>query len=524
MVIHINLQSAEDTQLRLLNEGVQELNKTLSSAGMNPAVLVSKSGDLCVEADDGELTDLTVDSLATLLRSVCIPGRLKKNDSADTEEPEAVFVEEPCLPRPLIRSYMETRRWTGVPRIKQVARAPIIRPDFTVRWEPGWDEATQCWVRQGLPEDRRLVERTGEDSFDIRQIFEQFPFADKRLVADALAAALTPLLSTAINSALPALIVAARKPGSGKTELAKFCSIIGNGGKTFTNWRGASELEKMVQTFVSEDNRVVIFDNIKSDIDSTIMESVITSRSISFRQMYSHRSITLRSNTFWSMTSNGAIVSPDMVRRSIVVMLDKDAYPAGWDGTWPAKVEKGENALVTFMCHLIEQWRIAGCPKGSVEFSNFEEWSGVVSGILECAGIGGMWEAREQVVDDAIQTEDEDELPVVEAIAAVMGDAEWTAGQLWEAINDMDGVVFGGAKALLIREWLKTTSKMRKVGSKPGIPTGRALHSIDGKIITGCNIVLSSRNLNGKKLYSCRTLDGTELPKASIPNHNSVDL
>ncbi len=523
MVIHINLQSPEDTQLRLLNEGVQELNRTLIGAGMNPGVLVSKSGDLCMESDDGELTDLTVDSLATLLRSVCIPGRLKKNTEKDADTEEPIFVEEPCLPRPLIRAYMETRRWTDVPRIKQIARAPIVRPDFTIRWNPGWDEATRCWVLQGLPEDRRLIEREG-DGFDIREIFSQFPFADKRLVADALAAAFTPLLSTAINSALPAFIVAARKPGSGKTELAKFCSIIGNGGKTFTTWRGASELEKMVQTFVSEDNRVVIFDNIKNDIDSTIMESVITSRSISFRQMYSHRSMTLRSNTFWSMTSNGAIVSPDMVRRSIVVMLDKDAYPAGWDGTWPAKVEVAENALVTFMCYLIEQWRAAGCPKGSVKFSNFEEWSEVVSGILECAGIGGMWEAREQVVGDAIQTEDEDEMPVVEAIAAVMGAAEFTAGELWKSINDMDGMIFGGTEAMLVREWLKTTGKMRGVGSKPGIPTGRALHSLDGKIITGCNIVLNSRMKDGKKLYGCRTLDGSVLPPASIPNSKSTEL
>lgn len=513
MTIRINLQAPEHLQLTLLSDGVQELNRVMVGAGGSPAVLVSKEGSLCAPDGEGNLVDITVDAMAALLRSVCVPGKPRRNED-DPEE--ALFVEEPCLPRSLVKAYMETQHWPGLPRVKQVARAPIVRPDFTIRWEPGWDEKTACWVLRGLAADRRLVDR----KYDIREIFDQFPFVDPRLVADSLAAALTPLLSTAIDGALPGFIVTARKPGSGKTELAKFCSIIGNGGKMFTTWKGSNELEKTIGTYVAEDRRVVIFDNIKNDIDSTAMESVITARTVSFRKMYSHRSVSLRSSTAWFMTANGAIVSSDMVRRSIVVMLDKDAHNRDWDGTWPWKVEKAEAALITLMCEMIEDWRKAGCVRGSVNFSNFEEWSGIVSGILECAGIAGMWEAREEVVGDAIQTDDEDDMPILEAIAAVMGGEEWTSGQLWETVNDPMSDLYGGASAALVREWLKSVGRVSRAGSKPSIPTGRALHNLDGKTFQGCNIILDSRIGGGRrKFYRCKSLDGTAIPE---PEHKGI--
>jgi hypothetical protein len=409
---------------------------------------------------------------------------------------------------------MESQIWEGVPKVKQVARAPIVRSDFSIRWEPGWDEKTGVWVTKGLGKDTKLV----DGGFDIRRIFKVFPFVDRKQVADALAAALTPLLSTAIDDPLPGLIVTARKPGSGKTVLTTFCSMIGNGGKTFTTWRGTTELEKMIGTYVAEDHRVVIFDNIKNDIESTTMESVITSREISYRKMYSHSSVSLRSNTSWFMTANGAIVSSDMVRRCIVVMLDKEATPGEieWEGSIPRAAMDMEAALVTLMCHMIEEWRDAGCKTGSVLFSNFERWSEVTSGILEHAGITGMWEAREEIVGDAIQTDDEDEIPVVEAIAWVMGGADFRAGELWEKANDSFSS-FTDPKVMVVREWLKSTGKVKSGAAKPSIPTGRALHTIEGKTFPGCNIKLVSKVLDGKKYYRCTTLDGSELPVRGQP-------
>jgi hypothetical protein len=510
VTIKVDLNSKENVQLDQLSEGIQELNRMSMDAGLPPQVFVSKDGQLCSITDTGDLVDLTEASLATLIRVIVEPGRFK----ADKDDPSTpVWKEEPKIPRDLIRSYIETHRWVGIPRIKAVSRAPIVRPDFSIRWEPGWDELTSCWVTEGLKRDVSLLERqpTADDArgpMDIRDAFKVFPFIDDRLVADALAAAFTPLLTTAITAPVPSMIVSARKVASGKTELAKTCSILGNGGKTITTWRGSTELEKMIQTYVKEDKRAIIFDNIKNDIDSTIMESVITSRRISYRRLYTQLSADLQSNTTWFMTANGAIVSEDMIRRSIVIMLDRDAPGAPtWDDTFTRSIELMESALVTIMCDMIEKWRDAGCPGGSVVFSNFEEWSVVVSGILEHAGITGMWEARDEVIGEAIQSDDEDEAPVVEAIAYIMGEDEWAATELWEKVNDLSGVL--DPKIMFVKEWLTQTAK--NSGKNKGIAVGRALHKLIGKTYDGCNVQLDSHKVHNRKIYSCKSLDGAPL-------------
>lgn len=506
MPFKINLASPEHMQLQLVSDGVQELNKSLVEAGGVPALLVAKTGELCSPSDDGGLVPVTPDSLAGILRPMCIPVRPQRG--TDEEDGGPLWVEEACLPRTLMKAYIATHFWLGVPRVRQVARAPIVRPDFTIRWEEGWDESTSCWVIEGLAKDESLV----SSGFDVRNVFDQFPLVDRRLVADALAAALTPLISTAVTGPLPGLIVTARKQGSGKTEFAKFCSIMGNGGKNLTSWSGATELSKTISSYVAEDQRVVIFDNIKNDIDSTTLEQVITSRSTSYRMMREHKTINLRSNTTWFMTANGAVASPDMVRRCVVVMLDKDAYPRGWTGDWVPWVEMSEAALVTLMCSMIENWEAARCVPGSVVHEGFEEWSQVVSGILETAGIGGMFEAREDLVSEAIVTEDEDEMPVVEAIAAIMGGDEWAAGELWEAVNDPLSAMTE-PKVAYVRQWLQSVGKVSGSGARPGIPVGRALHPLTGKSYAGSDVVLQSRMTSNGRLYKCVSMTGAVLEK-----------
>lgn len=510
-MIEINVALAESTQLELLHEGVLALNRDLMSAGFAPQVVISKQGLLCTPGRAG-LTELTCDAFAGLVRSHCIPVKVRSLTQKEIDKAEAagkdvdaeVCIELPSLSRPLVRSYMESRRWEDdhdLPQVRQVAPAPIVRPDFTIRWERGWDEATGTWVTPGLKEDRRLI----DSGFDLRTLFDAFPLSDRALTADCLAAALTPLISTAIEGALPAMIVSARKPGSGKTELSILCSMLGNGGGKTTSWRTGDEFSKLLNTYVATDQRAVIFDNIKTTIEAPELEGVITNRTVSYRRMHSHTEVELHSNTTFYMTANGATVSPDMVRRSIVIMLDKDAHPVTWDGTLKKRVKVGQAALVTLMCHMIEQWRIAGCPAGSVDFSNFEEWSRTTSGILECAGIAGMFTGREVATGEAIHTDDEAEGAVIEAIAELMGGGEWKSGELVSALNDR----FSDASAGVISAW---------VGSRSPVAVGKALHRITGKSVSGCSVVLNKRTLSGTTVYEISTTDGSELPiKAPNP-------
>lgn len=468
----------------------------VDEGGGNPLVLV-RDGQLCSSDSEGALNELTVDALSALVRASLEPGRVAQNAEG--------WAAVPSIPRGLVRAYMELRQFSGIPVVSGVARVPVVRPDFTVRWEPGWDEGTGIWCVAGLERDMRLWDRghgarlsgtwdaLGASQFDILDVFSQFPFVDRRLAVDCLGAALTPLLATAIKGALPGLLIAARKPGSGKTELAKFCSVLGNAGTKYITWRGETEMQKTIASHVLQGDRCIIIDNIKNKIDSPSLESVLTSRSVDFRVMGAHRtSGGVWSNTSWFMTANGAVVSPDIERRCLVVLLDKEQHNAGWDDSWPGKVRLGEAALVTYMCQLIESWGAAGAVRGDGDKRfdlNFSEWAQVVSGILDWAGYEGFLEAQEDVSDQAVFEDEEDDLMLLEAIYAVMGDEEWTAGQLYTRVTDLDG--YFDDETRIVKAWMDQVVKSRD--KRPGVRIGAALGALVGMSCVSCGVRLDSR-------------------------------
>lgn len=505
MTTVINLSESEDKQLESLSAGITTLNAWLESMGASPRVLVNKNGKLCGPNSQGELVEYTKDSLAVVARMECQP---EKMDS------KGVVTASPSIPRPLVTAYMDGEQWDGIPKVRVTARAPIVRPDFSVRWEPGWDEPTHCWVLPGLEKDMSLV----DVGFDITRIFKFFPFVDERLVADCVAAALTPLLSTAIEGSLPSFLVTARKPGSGKSELAKFCSILGNGGREFTTWRKSEEMQKLISSFAVEDRRVVIFDNIKRSIDSADLESAITARKLTFRSMGTHVSKSVPCNTSWFFTANGASMSSDLLRRSIVVLLDKDANPKAWiednNGARGVRfVEQNEAALVTALLDLVEQWAQAGCVRGNVAHSGFEEWSEIVSGILDQAGIEGFWEARDEILPSAVQTDEDDEMALVEAIALIMEDLEhWSAAEMYgRAMDPMLFMGFGGGieqketARKMVAAWIQSTtprsSSTGEVGGG-GVKTGVILKPYVDKVYPGLPYKIVQKRTASKRGYT----------------------
>lgn len=431
MVTRIDVGRPEHEQLFNLAAGIKELNDEMISLGGNPTVVVGKDGTLCLVDGENRLIPAREDALAARVRSHCEPGKYKtETDSSGASA--LVWVEQPSIPRPILKAYMAGGMWPGVPRVRHVVTAPLIRPDFTTCWDAGWDEATACWVLPGIKPDPSLLGK------DPRDFFDQFALTDRRQVADCLAAALTPLLSTALSGALPGFIATAHNPGSGKSELSSLISRMAGHEPKVTRWPGADELNKTVSAYVATDAPIVVFDNVKRDVDSPDLESVITSRTTSYRVMRTHQTVDMASNTTWHMTVNNATVSQDLQRRCIVVDLDtkNSPSPIRWDGSVVGWGKANRAALVTLMCSLIGAWRDAGAVPGSVAHPGFEEWSQTVSGILECAGVGGMWEAREDVIAGAVSNEADNYQEILERIYAITASAEFTATTLWEKIAD----------------------------------------------------------------------------------------
>ena len=96
----------------------------------------------------------------------------------------------------------------------------------------------------------------------------------------------------------------------------------------------------------------------------------------------------------WIATGNNPTVSTEISRRTVRIRLD-----ARFDRPWLrsgfrhqdirqwAKVHRGE--LVWASLTIIRAWIAAGRPEGTSTLGMFEQWSKVMGGILQVAGIPG---------------------------------------------------------------------------------------------------------------------------------------
>lgn len=460
-MIELDVNDSETRQVGIIVNAV---------AAKNPAVnwlFESPGGSLCAPRYGApELVELGPESMGTILRAWLEPGVWNKDDTGGTQ-----WAPRPSIPIRLVKSYMSKKDWPGVAKIKRAVYAPIVRPDFSIRWEPGWDEASELWVLPGATMDDKFSRS------DVERLFTTFAFADPTFLTDAIGCALTPYLTSALSKPFPGLLITARQPESGKTELARIISILSNSGLPEPQaWRGASEMRKAITTALHTGERIVLFDNVKASIDSPELEAVITSRSWADRRMATHDMMRLNNDTFWVVTRNNPDVSSDMARRMILVLLDKYLNPAAWNPVIVARAQAETNGLVTAMIRMIEVWSRAGRPAGSVVMSGFEEWSQAVSGILEANGFTGFMSSRTSMLDTAVVTDDEDDGEIIARIAAIMGvETRWSAGELWDNVNDLNSYSIPGVS--LLRVWLNASHG----GAEPAKSVGRRVSQLVGR-------------------------------------------
>lgn len=392
-----------------------------------------------------------------------------------------------ALPTQLVKAYIETRDWPGVPRVKTMAVAPVLRDDWSLVWNKGYDAATETWVTRSVQEPQTPVtaEELAVAKKGLWSLLEPFALDGVGPRADCIAAALTPFLMTALPYAkIPAIIYTATQEGSGKTTLAQLNGLLGTGVEVQARaMPAASKLTTDITTILNDGNkRVNLYDNIKTDLDDASIEALITSRHWSERAYHKQTSLDLENNTLWQFSMNNPTFSPDMARRSVVIKVDPQAVKAEWNphiiSNTVAQIDECRGFLVT----LIRWWLQNGAPRGSVRMSNFEDWSETASGILETAGITGMLETKAEYFSERSVDRE-----MIERIQRVMSDYDkWTVGDLYNIVSDPISTVLE-ADRRAIYKW---------IGDNP-IVRGRAVGGLSGKVVADCEYQVKRANPNG---------------------------
>jgi hypothetical protein len=291
------------------------------------------------------------------------------------------------------------------PILLGITKTPILRPDGSIASEPGYDPVSGLYFsadpRLRMPpvpmrptSDELAIARSTID-----ELFRDFPLDSDASRAAAWAMLMTPLVRPSIDGPLPLILLDKPKQGTGASLLADAIGLVVTGTDLakFTAPADDSEWRKRITATLLDGPVIAAIDNVDAPLASGHLSSVLTDLVWADRLLGHSRIVRLLNRTLWLATGNNLRVRGDVGRRSIWCRMDaKMARPwerpaseflhpnlRGW-----VRTERG--SLLAGCLTLSRYWWSVGCPEPAVRpLGSYEDWTRVVGGILEVAGVSG---------------------------------------------------------------------------------------------------------------------------------------
>ncbi|WP_372734886.1 hypothetical protein [Nocardioides sp.] len=284
-----------------------------------------------------------------------------------------------------------------------VTHTPVVRPDWTILTEPGYDEGSRLLYLPdpslSVPEvsaspSRDEVKRAGNL---LLYMVSGFPFVTNHDRANYLGALLTPLLRAVAPPPYKLFVITAPQKGSGKSLLGKTLRKL-HGGVFKSEFPSEdAEVRKFITATLDVTTAPVVqFDNVTGVLKSSTLDGLLTSAEWSDRPLGRTDMVTLPNDRFWVVTGNNIHIGGDLERRTLWCSIDADmehpeqrkasefAIPDldGW-------VDEHRGDLLWALLTLIRSWVVAGRPLGEApESTEFGRWIAVLRGILANAEFG----------------------------------------------------------------------------------------------------------------------------------------
>jgi hypothetical protein len=152
---------------------------------------------------------------------------------------------------------------------------------------------------------------------------------------------------------------------------------------------------------------VFLFDNVRSRIESTVIEQNALSPELRFRNLGSSTTIQRRNSYLWLITSNLTLGTEDLISRSIPVRLRYEGNPRDrqFEGDPLELASRSRVRILGELAGMVLRWLQAGKPLASPRH-RCRRWSQVIGGILSVAGLDQFLtnvEEAEAAIDEGLQ-------------------------------------------------------------------------------------------------------------------------
>lgn len=294
-----------------------------------------------------------------------------------------------------------------LPTINEFTTHPMIAPDGTLVIEPGL-HPSGIFYKPTVDMDPIPPQPTADQVAAavrcIEELVADFPFADIESKQAWWAYVLTPLMGSLAPRPCPMFHFSANVPGTGKGMLA------GIPGWIMPPQPGAQSLDKTCDSEVRKTLTAqlasghcgwLILDNIKGRLDSPSLEAFLTTEIWTDRILGSSRTGSWRIKTSLAVTANNLSMSKDLERRQILIrMLSKTPEPHLRNdfkiGDLRLHIEEHRAKLTWSLVLILQNWLVKGRPKGANRLGSFERWSEAIGGVLDAAGIGSEFLAKQR--------------------------------------------------------------------------------------------------------------------------------
>jgi hypothetical protein len=242
---------------------------------------------------------------------------------------DTIFDEVESTPSQVVlTAVLSSRSWIGMPALRGIIGAPVLRRDGTLLQRPGYDPATGLYLAtrvrlDEIPDHPTPAQVDDARAFLLDRFLRDFPWSSPADRANYVALLATPVVRHYIRSLIPFGLIDATMPASGKTILTAGPGMLY--GQRVLPWPDDDgELRKAITAVFADPVGCVVYDNVAegSAIDSPILAQLITTPVWTDRLLGASKSFSAINDRLWMATGNNLQLGGDMASRTVRVRLD----------------------------------------------------------------------------------------------------------------------------------------------------------------------------------------------------------
>jgi hypothetical protein len=347
-------------------------------------------------------------------------------------------------------------------------RLPVMRRDGRIeRLEPGLDVEAKIYT---LPTAIDYpMDKPAEQARHLwRDLHSEFPFCDwsrdgwqsgtSRSFAVHTMHALSHFAWSIVSMDAQRMgfMMISNSERSGKSLLAEIAIILTHGLVATTSWkRDDAKMGEKLDVAVRNRSQYIFFDNQKGHLASEEFEGFVTSSARKVRLFHTQTEVVFPVRTIPIITGNSLTWSKDIDGRMLISDLYlEDADPQLRKVKKPTEksyyMEEGlRGDMLSAMWAFVREWDAAGRPRAPRGRAGFNEWCGVMGGIVSLQGFGDPLAQRPEELSGG-NTDFADMLALVERLAmGVKAIAEFKFEDVVEAalqVNAFDWLMKGKEK------------------------------------------------------------------------------